>query len=289
MIYVFIDQLRHEYPVIRLCHILGVSKSGYYAWRARPVSQHAREDGELTQAIAACYQQSRETYGSPRVQVCLQRQGHRCSRKRVARLMRQQGWYARQHRKQAHTTRQDPEHQKAANVLDRDFEASAPNCKWVTDVTAIWTQEGWLSLAGVLDLYSRSLVGWAMAATQDEELVQHALRMALQHRHPLPGLLHHSDRGCQYTSTGYQQALAEAGMVVSMSRTGNCYDNASMESFWSTLKWECVHRTRFLTRDQARQAIFEYIEVFYNRQRLHSSLGYFSPSQFEDRMDSPIH
>ena len=160
----------------------------------------------------------------------------------------------------------------------------APNRKWVTDVTAIWTQEGWLYLAGVLDLYSRSLVGWAMAAVQDEELVQRALAMARQHRHPQPGLLHHSDRGCQYTSTGYQQTLAQAEMVVSMSRTGNCYDNAVMESFWSTLKWECVHRITFLTRAQAQQVIFEFIEVFDHRQRLHSSLGYLSPSQFEEEM-----
>ncbi len=265
----------------RLCETLGISKSGYYTWRARPISRHEQEDGELTYVIEACYQQSRETYGSPRVHVCLQRQGHRCSRKRVARLMRQQGWYAREHRKRAQTTQQHPDHQKAANVLNRDFEASAPNRKWVTDVTAIWTQEGWLYLAGVLDLYSRSLVGWAMAAVQNEELVQRALDMARQHRHPRPGLLHHSDRGCQYTSTGYQQTLAQAEMVVSMSRTGNCYDNAVMESFWSTLKWECVHRIPFLTRAQAQQVIFEFIEVFYNRQRLHSSLGFLSPSQFE--------
>jgi putative transposase len=174
-------------------------------------------------------------------------------------------------------------------VLKQDFEASAPNRKWVTDGTAIWTQEGWLYLAGVRDLYSRSLVGWAMAATEDEVLVQQALQMALQRRHPQPGLLHHWDRGCQYTSTGYQQALAEAAMLVSMSRTGNCYDNASMEACWSTLKWECVSRTNLLTRSQARQAIFEYIEVFDNRQRLHSSLGYVSPSQFELRMGLPTH
>lgn len=189
--------MRQNYPVVRLCKVLGISKSGYYAWRVRPASEHEREDGELTQAIEACYQQSRETYASPRVHVCLQRQGHRCSRKRVARLMRQHGWSARQHRRCVHTTQQHPGHEKAATVLNRDFEASAPNRKWVTDGTAVWTQEGWLYVAGVLDLYSRALVGWAMAATQDEELVQQALHMALQRRHPQPGLLHHSDRGCQ--------------------------------------------------------------------------------------------
>lgn len=265
MIYPFIDQWRNEYPIVRLCTTVGVSRSGYYAWKARPISQHAREDGELTQVIAICFQQSRQTYGSPRMHVQVQRQGHRCSRKRVARLMRQNGWSARMSGKRAHTTQQHPGHEKAANVLGRVFEASAPNQKWVTDVTAVWTQEGWLYLAGVLDLYSRGLVGWAMAPIQDEQLVQCALRMALQHRHPQAGLLHHSDRGCQYTSTGYQQTLAQAAMVVSMSRTGNCYDNAVMESFWSTLKGECVHRISFLMREQARQVIFEYIEVFYVR------------------------
>ena len=289
MIDAFIDQLCDDYPVVRLCTTVGVSKSGYYAWKARPISQHEREDGQLIQAIEACYQHSWQTYGSPRVHVQLQRQGYRCSRKRVARLMRQQGWCARERRKRTHTTQQHPGHKKAANVLNREFQASAPNQKWVADVTAVWTQEGWLYVAGVLDLYSRALVGWAMAPIQDEELVQCAFRMALLRRHPQAGLLHHSDRGCLYTSTRYRQAVIQAGMVVSMSRTGNCYDNAAMESFWSTLKWECVHRTNFSTCAQARQAIFEYIEVFYNRQRLHSSLGYLSPSQFEGTLISSTH
>jgi transposase InsO family protein len=187
--------------------------------------------------------------------------------------MREHGFCARRKRSRHHTTRQDPTHLKAANVLNRDFEAVAPNQKWVTDVTAIWTQEGWLYLAGVLDLFSRAIVGWALAPVQDEALVQNALQMALLRRHPDPGLLHHSDRGSQYTSSGYRCALAEAGMTVSMSRTGNCYDNAPMESFWSTLKAECAYRACFSTRVMARQAIFEYVECFYNRQRRHSSLG----------------
>lgn len=198
--------------------------------------------------------------------------------------MRGQGLCARPKRRRACTTRQDPTHVKAANVLGRDFAASVPNQKWVTDVTAIWTQEGWLYLAGVLDLFSRSLVGWAMAPIQDEALVQNALRMALLRRHPQPGLLHHSDRGSQYTSSGYRATLAQAGMVVSMSRTGNCYDNAAMESFWSTLKWECISRTDFPTRSLAKHIIFEYVECFYQRQRRHSSLGYLSPSQYEALM-----
>lgn len=284
MIYQFIAQAQNEYPVTRLCSTLGVSISGYYAWRKRPESQHGREDGELKRAIEASYQASRACYGSPRILADLQAQGYRCSRKRVARLMREQGLCARAKRRRHWTTQQDPSHEKATNVLARDFQASAPNQKWVTDVTAIWTQEGWLYLAGVLDLFSRRLVGWALAPVQDEELVQRALHMALLRCHPKPGLLHHSDRGSQYTSAGYQETLAQAGMVVSMSRTGNCYDNAAMESFWSTLKWECVYRTKFSTRTHARLAVFEYIECFYNRQRRHSALGFLSPCQYEKVM-----
>ncbi len=265
MTYQFIADSQSEYPVIRLCETLDVSMSGFYAWRKRPESQHMREDGQLTTVIEQAYQASRECYGSPRIFAELRTQGYICSRKRVARLMRERGFCARQKRLRCHTTQQDPAHVKVANVLNRDFQATAPNQKWVTDVTAVWTQEGWLYLAGVLDLFSRSIVGWALASVQDETLVQNALQMALLRRHPDPGLLHHSDRGSQYTSLGYRDTLAQAGMVVSMSRTGNCYDNAAMESFWSTLKWECVYRTRFPTRALAKLAIFEYIECFYVR------------------------
>ncbi len=284
MIYQFIAVAQVEYPVTRLCQTLGVSMSGYYAWRKRPESQHHREDGELTQAIEKAYTTSRACYGSPRIAVELRSQGYCCSQKRVARLMRERGFRARSKRSRPRTTQQDPTHQKTGNILNQEFKATAPNQKWVTDVTAVWTQEGWLYLAGVLDLFSRSLVGWAMAAVQDEVLVQNALQMALVRRRPIPGLLHHSDRGSQYTSTGYQCTLAQAGMVVSMSRTGNCYDNAAMESFWSTLKCECTSRTCFPTRATAKQAIFEYIECFYQRQRRHSSLGYLSPAQYEELM-----
>jgi putative transposase len=191
MIYQFIADAQSEYPITRLCAALGVSASGYYAWKRRPESQHHREDGELTQAIEKAYRASRQSYGSPRILVELQAQGYRCSRKRVARLMRQRGLGARQKRSRPRTTRQDPTHQKADNVLNRKFEATAPNQKWVTDVTAIWTYEGWLYLAGVLDLFSRSMVGWAMGSVQDELLVRSALQMALRRRSPEPGLLHH--------------------------------------------------------------------------------------------------
>ena len=282
MIYQFIADAQSEYPVARLCHTLGVSMSGYYAWKKRPQSQHRREDGKLTTAIEQAYTTSRACYGSPRIHAELRSRGYCCSRKRVARLMRERGLCARSKRSRPRTTRQEPTHQKAANLLNQEFEATAPNQKWVTDVTAVWTQEGWLYLAGVLDLFSRSLVGWAMAAVQDEALVQMALQMALLRRHPSRGVLHHSDRGSQYTSIGYQGTLAQAGMIVSMSRTGNCYDNAVMESFWSTLKCECTSRTCFPTRAAAKQAIFEYIECFYQRHRRHSSLDYLSPEQYEE-------
>ena len=192
MIYQFIADAQSEYPVTRLCQTLGVSVSGYYAWKKRPESQHSREDGDLTQAIEQAYLASRACYGSPRIYAELRSQGHSCSRKRVARLMRARGLCARIKHSRPRTTQQEPTHQKAANVLNQQFEATAPNQKWVTDVTAIWTQEGWLYLAGVLDLFSRSLVGWAMAAVQNEALVQLALQMALVRRHPTPGVLHHS-------------------------------------------------------------------------------------------------
>jgi putative transposase len=284
MTYQFIADAQSEYPVSRLCSILGVSVSGYYAWKQCPQSQHAREDGHLKHAIAEAYTASKERYGSPRVHAELRDHGYRCSRKRVARLMREEGLCARNKRRRLHTTRQDPSHQKAENVLDQQFEATAPNQKWVADVTVFRTQEGPLFLAGVLDLFSRSLVGWALAPVQDETLVENALQMALHRRHPPGGLLHHSDRGSQYTSSRYQRVLAQSGMIVSMSRTGNCYDNAAIESFWSTLKWECISRATFLTQTLARSTIFEYVEVFYNRQRRHSSLGYLSPSQYEELM-----
>ena len=230
MTYQFIAQAQSEYPIIRICQVLGVSVSAYYTWKQRPESQHHREDGQLAQAIEHAYTSSRESYGSPRILVELQAQGYCCSRKRVARLMRERGLCARRKPSRPRTTRQDPTHQKTANVLNRDFDATAPNQKWLTDVTALWTYEGWLYLAGVLDLFSRSIVGWSLASVQDEELVQNALQMALLRRHPAPGLLHHSDRGSQYTSSGYRCTLMKAGMIVSMSRTGNCYDNAPMES-----------------------------------------------------------
>lgn len=283
MKYRFIADHRQEYPVSLLCKTLEVSVSGYYAWRERPMSQHQRDGGHLAERIQAAYYTNRGVYGSPRVHAELQAKGIKYARKRVARLMGELELAARRPRHRTKTTRSDPNARVAPNRLDRDFTATRPNEKWTGDITAIWTYEGWLYLAAVLDLFSRRVVGWAMAASADETLVEMALHMALCHRCPQAGLVHHSDRGCQYTSHAYQALLAEMSITVSMSRKGNCWDNAVTESFFGTLKSECVDLSCFQTRVEARQTVFEYVECFYNRVRLHSSLGYVSPVVFEQQ------
>ncbi len=276
-----VEEYRKEYPVSVLCESLGVSLSGYYAWKKSPVSQHQREDQQLVEQIQAVYHSCRQVYGSPRIHAELREQGVTSSRKRVARLMREQGLSARRQRHKTITTKSEPGARVAPNLLDQEFTASRPNEKWTGDITAVSTYEGWLYLAVVLDLFSRRVIGWAMAATQDEALIERALQLALRGRQPSPGLMFHSDRRSQYTSDAYRAVLAGAKITVSMSRTGNCYDNAVTESFFGTLKGECVERTCFQTRGEARQAIFEYMECFYNRVRRHSSLGYVSPVAYE--------
>jgi putative transposase len=282
--YQFIEEHRKEYPVSLLCETLEVSVSGYYEWRKRPMSRHAQADVELAEQIRAAYHAHRKLYGSPRLYVELHEQGISCSRKRVARLMRTLGLSACRVRHRTRTTRCDPDARVAPNLLDRDFTASRPNEKWTGDITAVWTYEGWLYLAVVLDLFSRRVVGWAMAPSQDETLVEMAFRMAWLSRQPQAGLTFHSDRGSQYTSDAYQALLREAQVTVSMSRTGNCYDNAVTESFFGTLKAECVEDVSFQSRAQARLAIFEYTECYYNRIRRHSTLGYKSPVIYEQLM-----
>jgi transposase InsO family protein len=270
-----------EYGVKRMCRVLGVSRSGYYAWRSRAESPRAQANERLLVRIREEYQLSRKTYGSPRIHAALQRKGVTCSRKRVARLMRLYQIAARRaHRRIPRTTQRDPKAMPAPNLLNQDFSSPAPDRKWVSDITYIDTAEGWLYLASVLDLFSRRVVGWAMDEHLEASLVQKAWNMAVAQRAPAAGLLHHSDQGSQYTSELYQQSLAAHHCLVSMSRTGNCFDNATMESFFSSLKTECAD-AQFATRTQARTAIFEYIEAWYNRQRLHSSLGYLSPVEFE--------
>jgi transposase InsO family protein len=282
--YQIIETQRESGSVERLCGALGVSVSGYYAWRSRPPSQHQQRDSVLLKAIQTAYQVCRGLYGSPRIHAALRQQGLCCSRKRVARLMRQHGIHSRRRPKRRVRTT-DSRHNRpvAPNLLQRDFSADAPNEKWVGDILGIWTDEGWLYLAALLDTYSRLIVGWAMRVYRDEALVTDALRMALARRE-LPedtDLIQHTDRGSQYTADDYLALLKDYGIQVSMSGKGDPYDNAMMESFFSTLRAELTDLERFATRQAARTAVFEFIEVFYNRQRLHSSLGYRSPLAFE--------
>jgi len=270
-----------EFSLKRMCKVLKVSRSGYYAWKRRSPSQRERANETLLAEIRAVHQLSRRTYGSPRIHAWLRHKGSFCGRNRVARLMKMHQIVARKaHRWHPTTTRQHPGDRIAPNLLQREFRASQPNQKWVSDITYIDTAEGWLYLASILDLYSRCVVGWAMAEQMDHQLVEAAWQMARLNRQPQEGLLHHSDRGSQYTSEAYQDQLASLDCVVSMSRTGNCYDNAVAESFFATLKTECA-TIQFTSKAQARSAIFEYIEGWYNRQRLHSSLDYLSPAEFE--------
>ena len=276
--------MRDQHSILALCQQLEVSPSGYYDWRRRQASPGPRalENQILTTRIAALHAQSRETYGSPRIVMELRKRGARHGRNRVARLMKQEGLCGRQKaRYRVQTTDSNHDQPIAPNRLAEAPKATAPNQIWVADITYIQTGENWLFLAAIMDLYSRKIVGWAMAEHIDTALILKALFMALLHRQPPQNLLFHSDRGVQYASADYRNALAHAGLLASMSRKGNCYDNAAMESFWSTLKLELVYRRNFQTRAHARSEIFDYIEVFYNRQRSHSALNYLSPVDFE--------
>jgi putative transposase len=277
----FIRDHREDFPVRLMCRVLDVSSSGFYDWLERPESPRAVENRAVVAKIQAIHGDSRRTYGSPRVHASLQDAGYRIGRNRVARLMRDNAIRARTKRKFRVTTDSRHDHPVAPNRLDRQFEVAAPNTVWVADISYIPTREGWLYLAVVLDLFSRQVVGWAMDQQMPQELTLAALDMAIQRRRPLPGCMHHSDRGSQYAAGDYRKQLAKYGMVCSMSRKGNCWDNAPMESFFHSLKTEQVHHCDYQTRDEARRDIFEYIEVFYNRQRRHSTLGYLSPAQFE--------
>jgi transposase InsO family protein len=281
MKYEFISNHEKDFAVRRMCKVLCVRSSGYYAWKKRPPSAREQENQMLLEKIREAFEVCRKVYGSPRIRHYLRRQGISCGRHRVAKLMRQANLVARRaHRAHPQTTRQRPGDKVAPNLLNQDFSASAPNQKWVGDITYIETAEGWLYLASILDLYSRRLVGWSIAESMEVDLVENAWQMAVANRQPDASLLHHSDRGSQYTSEAYRSLLAKTQCQMSMSRTGNCYDNAAMESFHATLKGECAFKP-FRTKAQARTAIFEFIEVWYNRQRLHSTLGYCSPAEFE--------
>lgn len=275
-----------EHAINVLCQVLRVSRSGYYQWRQARVSARAAKTETIKLQIQAVHAASRHTYGSPRVTAALQAQGESVGRNRVARLMRVAGLQGRPRRRyRVRTTDSRHDQPIAPNRLASAPPPSKPNAVWVTDITYVETAEGWLYLAGVLDLYSRRLIGWAMGSGLETALPLAALQMALRQRQPAAGVLHHSDRGCQYASEIYRAALHDHGCIASMSRKGNCYDNAAMEAFWSTLKHELVYRRSFATRSDATTAIFDYIEGFYNRTRLHSALGFKSPLDYESNLN----
>jgi putative transposase len=278
----FIEDRRTDYPVRILCDVLGVSAAGYYAWRARPESRRSAANRDLVDDIKRVHRDAYGRYGSPRIHIELKAQGRGVSRGRIERLMRRHGIRAITARpRRVRTTDSRHDLPIAPNLLDRNFVAAAPNSVWLADITYVETEQGWLYLATVMDLYSRRIVGWAMADHLRTELPLAALRMAIAAKQPSPGLIHHSDRGVQYASADYRKAIQSAGFQTSMSRKADCYDNAPMESFFHTLKTELVHHRRYVTRQEATRDIFAYIEGFYNRTRRHSAIGYVSPIEME--------
>ena len=267
-----------------MCQVLGVSSSGYYEWRRRGPSHRAQFDQRLQRRICRIHQESRQRYGSPKIHEQLRQEGIRCGRNRVIRLMRLANISSKRRRRYTCTTRRNAAHPVAPNRLQQRFATTQPNQVWLADITYVPTAEGWLYLAVVMDLYSRRILGWAMDARMSEALAHKALKMAVSTRKTIPDkIMHHSDRGSQYTSADYQALLAKQKMQVSMSGVGNCYDNAPMESFFSLLKTELVHHERYRSRRAARTSIFDYIEVFYNRKRIHGSIAYMTPVAFEQQ------
>lgn len=283
MKFAFIAAREVAFPVSSMCRVLGVTKSGYYAWLKRPQPERVKRDAQLTATVAAVHQRSRGTYGSPRVHRELKARGLQVSKKRVERLMRKSGIQGRSKRRFKRTTDSKHGGPIAPNVLARNFHVEEPNRAWVTDVTAIATGEGWLYLAPMLDLHSRRVVAWATSPSNDTALALDVLRRALRARRPPPGLLHHSDRGSPYASDDYRAELRAHGVRRSMSRKGDCWDNSVAESFFATLRAELVDHERYPTRDSANRAIGDYIDNFYNLERRHSHVGYLSPLEFELR------
>lgn len=283
MKYVFIRDHREAFPVRLMCQTLGVGSSGLYAWLNRPESPRRREDRRLLMEIKVAHKKSRKAYGSPRIHAQLNAIGHVCGRHRVARLMRQHGIVSKHKRKFRVTTNSAHSYPVAPNLLQRRFDVSGPGQCWVSDITYIATREGWLYLAVTLDLFHRKVIGWSMGRWITRQLVIDALNMAIMNEYPKSGLIHHSDRGVQYASNEFRALLKTNGIQCSMSRKGDCWDNAVAESFFHTLKVELIHGKTYNTRQQAKTGIFEYIEVFYNRQRRHSYLGYLSPVDFEKK------
>lgn len=282
----FVAKHRGAWPVTLICEALGVSRSGFYAWLVRPRSRRQWDDEVLGQQARQSFLDSDRTYGARRVWRDVLEAGHRCGLHRVERLMRIQGLRARPRRRGLPTDRGDrPSGAIAPNLLDRQFQATAPNQKWVADFTYLWTAEGWLYVAAVLDLYSRRVVGWSMQSQMTAQLVTDALMMAVWRRRRPESVMHHSDRGSQYTSDRFQRLLGELGITCSMSRSGNCWDNSAMESFFKTLKTERTDNKVYRTRAEAKADVFDYIERFYNSKRRHSTIGYLSPIQFEQQME----
>ena len=281
MKYAFIQNESTAHPVCRLCKLVGVSRSGYYDWTQRPPSQREQQSEQLLGQIKAIFSAHKQRYGSPRIHATLLRQGIPISRGRIERLMRAHQIVAQRAKRHKRIYRQREQQKAAPNVLSRRFNASRPNSKWVSDITFIPTREGHLYLAIVLDIYSRAIVGWAMSHRINGDLVLDALEMAIQHRGSPEDVLVHSDQGSQYTAEQYRKQLRQHRMICSMSRKGECHDNAVAESFFHTLKEELVHDENYATRQEAKQSIFQYIELYYNRQRLHSFLGYQAPLVYE--------
>ena len=285
-----IDRRRNQYPIRQMCRLLQVSHSGYYAWRTRPESRRTGYDRELTRTIRLLHGESGGTYGSPRIHAELQSEGFTCGRTKVARLMHIAGLKGCPKRRFRVTTKSGMT--RALNLLDQNFSADDANQRWASDITFIWTGQGWLYLAVVMDLYSRRIIGWSMSRRINRHLVTNALTMALGQRQPEGELIHHSDRGVQYLSDDFQDLLKVNNIICSMSDRGSCYDNAVVESFFASLKRERVRRKKYRTRDEARADVFDYIERFYNRQRRHGYVGNISPAEFEERtlgLDSTVH
>ncbi len=278
-----IEELRQAYPIAAMCRVLGVSESGYHAWRKRPPSMRAQANARLEVEIKAAHERTRQTYGAERLQADLADNGVQAGISRIRRIRKKLGLRCRQKRKFKATTDSKHSLPVAPNLLDRQFGVAAPNKIWVTDITYIPTDEGWLYLAGVKDLFNGELVGYALDSRMTQNLVMQALFRAVAAKRPGKGLIHHSDRGSQYCAHAYQKLLRQFGMQASMSRKGNCWDNAPMESCWGSLKNELVHHRRFATREQARREITEYIEIFYNRVRKQARLGYMSPDAFRQK------
>jgi putative transposase len=288
MKFAFIHAEKALFPIAPMCRLLGVTRQGYYAYAGRPPPEQRPAEVMLQANVSRIHKQSRGTYGSPRVLAALRASGFPASKRRVERTMRALGLHARPRRRFRTTTKANPAHPTAPNLLNRQFAAGRPNQRWVTDITYIWTDEGWCYLAAILDLFSRRVVGWALDTTLTTSLPLRALDEAIRRRGPTPGLQHHSDRGCQYTSQDYRATLNTLGIEVSMSRKGNCWDNAVAESFFATLKTELIYGRSWSSRVELRAAVFDYIEIFYNRQRLHSTLDYKTPDQLEKEFAAQV-